>query len=185
LFLCSSFETNRTPKKDFDNQQRIKKEQEKLLLEFATDKKILNLDFIDEELYLTEGGEAKVYFSKDSNHVIKLNDGIYYSTWLDFFNSICIHNLVFPETAYTFLGFTIKAETLYAVLKQDFIISNASADLNEVELYLNNNGFVRTKRNDYCNSELSLKLEDIHDENVIKQNDGYFFIDTVFYIDII
>ncbi|QHS61265.1 hypothetical protein GWR21_17170 [Chitinophaga agri] len=33
------------------------------------------------------------------------NDGIYYATWLEFFNSVVIHNLVFPNTAYNFLGF--------------------------------------------------------------------------------
>lgn len=183
-FLCSSFETNTTPQKDFDSQQRIKKEQEKRLIEFANNNKLLNLGYVSEDLYLTEGGEAKIYFSKDAKHVIKLNDGVYYSNWLDFLNSICIHNLLFPETKYILLGFAIKNETLFAVLKQDFVVSNASVDLQEVELYLNSNGFEKVKRNDYYSKELSLRLEDIHDENVIKQDDGYFFIDTVFYLDI-
>lgn len=49
--LCAGFETNTTPQKDFDNQQRIKKEQEKRLLEFATFNNFLNLDFISEDLY--------------------------------------------------------------------------------------------------------------------------------------
>lgn len=182
-FLCSSFETNTTPQKDFDNQQRIKKEQEEYLLNFASQKGILNLTFISEDLYLTEGGEAKIYFSKDSKHVIKLNDGVYYSNWLDFLNSVCIHNLLFPETKYELLGFLIKGETMYAVVKQDFILSNDVVHLKELEAYLNWNGFEKVKRNDYFSNELSLRLEDMHDENVIKQDDGYFFIDTVFYID--
>jgi Serine/Threonine/Tyrosine Kinase found in polyvalent proteins len=169
--LCSSFETNTTPQKDFDHQQRIKKEQEKFLVEFAQLNKILNLDFISEDFYLTEGGEAKIYFSKNSKHVIKLNDGIYYSNWLDFLNSICIHNLIFPDTAYTLLGFLKNDETFFTVLKQDFIFSNKSVDLTEIELYLKTNGFEKLRRNDYYNKELSLRLEDIHDENVIKQDD--------------
>jgi hypothetical protein len=32
-YLCASFATNTTHKKDFDNQQRIKKEQEKFIIQ--------------------------------------------------------------------------------------------------------------------------------------------------------
>jgi hypothetical protein len=127
-FLCSSFETNTTPQKDFDNQKRIKKEQEKLLVNFAIRYKLLNLDFVNEDYYLTEGGKAKIYFSKDCKHVVKLNDAIYYSNWLDFLNSVCIHNLIFTETEYILMGFVIKNQVLYAVLKQGFIVSNAAVN---------------------------------------------------------
>jgi hypothetical protein len=56
------------------------------------------------------------------NYVIKINDGVYYATWTEYFNSLVIHNLLFPGTAYELLGFTSGKEgTLCAVLKQPFI----------------------------------------------------------------
>jgi hypothetical protein len=70
------------------------------------------------------------------------------------------------------------------VKEQRFILSSSPIILDEVELYLSSNGFKKTKKYDYYNSTLGLRLEDIHDENVIMQSDGLFFIDTVFYIDI-
>lgn len=121
--------------------------------------------------------------AKDGTHVIKVNDGVYYSTWLDFLNSICIHNILFPETSYELIGFVILDE-LYAVLKQNFIISNEDVDLTEIETFLNTNGFEKVRTLDYYNKEMVIRFEDVHDENVIKQNGIYFFIDTVFYIDI-
>ncbi len=182
--LCSSFTTNTTIKKDFEHQQRIKEEQKLVIFSFAKENNLLQDNYFDSELYLTEGGEAKVFLSKDSSHVIKKNDAVYYSTWLDFFNSICIHNLLFPETSYELIGFIFSGE-LYAVLKQNFILSNEDVDLDEVEIILNTNGFNKIKKLDYYNQEIGIRLEDIHDENVIKQNGVYFFIDTVFYLDIL
>lgn len=182
-FLCSSFTTNTTVKKDFEYQQSIKEKQKLELISFAQSQNLLHDNFVDTDLYLTEGGEAKVYFSKDGSNVIKVNDGIYYSTWLDFFNSICIHNILFPETSYELVSFIFVNE-LFAILKQNFIVSNEEVDLNEVETILNSNGFDKVKKLDYYNQEFGIRLEDIHDENVIKQNGIYFFIDTVFYIDL-
>lgn len=69
------------------------------------------------------------------------NDGIYYATWLEFFNSIVIHNLLFSNTAYTFLGFIETENTLKAVLKQPFITSDDGVDLSDVRKLLAFNGF--------------------------------------------
>ena len=110
-----------------------------------------------------------------------MNDGVYYATWLEFFNSIVIHNLLFEETAYTFLGFMEKDSSLLAVLSQPFITSDASVDLEDVKKLLAFNGFINSKRNDYFNKELGLILEDMHDENIIVYSNTLFFIDTVFY----
>ncbi len=132
--------------------------------------------------YLTKGGEALIYLDNDNRSVIKVNDGVYYSTWLDFLNSILIHNTLFEETAYELLGFTENERTLFAVLKQDYIIADELTDLTVVKKLLEFNGFKNTRRNDYYNEELGLILEDIHDENVIISSNTLFFIDTVFYI---
>lgn len=132
--------------------------------------------------YLTHGGEASLYLHPDGAHVVKLNDAVYYATWLEYFNSLVIHNLLFPTTAYTFLGFTQKAGALLAVVKQPFVASDETADLTAIRELLEFNGFEHTRRQDYFNKEFGLILEDIHDENVNLKNGSLFFIDTVFYV---
>ncbi len=117
----------------------------------------------------------------DHRSVIKLNDAIYCATWLEFFNSIVIHNLLFPETAYIFLGFAEKNDSLLAVIKQLFIVSETIADLTAIKQLLGFNGFENTRRNDYYNKELGIILEDMHDENVIANHETLFFIDTIFF----
>ena len=113
--------------------------------------------------------------------MIKLNDAVYYATWLEFFNSILLHNLIFENTAYHFLGFTKENNQLYAVLKQSFITADDQADLGDINKFLVFNGFEHIRRSDYFNKELGLILEDMHDENVIVKSETLFFIDTVFY----
>lgn len=182
--LCASFKTDTTTERDFDQQCEIKKKQAKHLNDYISKNNLWITNFSDLENYLTEGGEAKIYFGIDNKSVIKLNDAIYYFTWLDFLNSILIHNLLFEATKYELLGFKYSDETLFAVLKQAFIISDHPVNLEDVKYLLEFNGFKNTRRNDYYNEELGLILEDIHDENVIVNSNVLFFIDTVFFINI-
>lgn len=179
--LCASFRTSTTVKKEFESQYRIKTEQNEFLKRHSKEKNWWIENPPDETSYLTRGGEARIYLAADRRNVIKINDAVYYATWLEFFNSIVIHNILFEETAYEFLGFTEIDGTLHAVLKQPFISSDAPVDLDDVRKLLSFNGFANTKRNDYFNKELGLILEDMHDENIIVNSNTLFFIDTVFY----
>jgi len=183
-YLCRSFKPGTTVKKEFERNQLIKKEQASILIKYIDD----HLLWIDKppqaDRLLTIGGEAEVYLNNDQQHVVKLNDAIYYSTWLDFFNSILLHNLLFEETSYELQGFTKRGEDLQAVLKQAFVISDAPVNLEKVKEFLEFNGFMNSKRNDYYNKDIGLILEDIHDENVIMNSGIMFFIDTVFYVDL-
>ena len=49
--------------------------------------------------YLTRDGESQVYLADNKKNVVKLNDGVYYATWLEYLNSLILHNLFFPDTA--------------------------------------------------------------------------------------
>ena len=180
--LCSRFSTSTKIEKDFERQSRIKEEQKQFLIPFIEANHLWLSEKFSEERYLTEGGEAKIYFGFDNKSVIKLNDAIYYNTWLDFFNSLLIHNILFELTAYELLGFKQDENGFYAVLKQPFIVSDNLVDLNDVKKLLAFNGFENIRRNDYYNKELGIVLEDIHDENVIVNSNMLFFIDTVFFI---
>jgi hypothetical protein len=179
--LSASFATSTTVKTDFESKSVIKEEQAQLLEHHSTIDNLWVTYIIGEDRFLTRGGEARVYLDKDGKNVIKINDAVYYATWLEFFNSILLHNLIFPNTAYTLLGFTKENDILYAVMKQPFITSDGQAELDNIKKLLAYNGFENTRRNDYFNKELGLILEDMHDENVLVNSDTLFFIDTVFY----
>ena len=180
-FLCSRFETSTTVKTDFESKAISKEEQAKLLIDYANQHNLWATDLPGEDTFLARGGEARVYLHSDNRHVIKVNDGIYYATWLEFFNSILLHNLIFTNTAYELIGFHNKEKTLFAVLKQPFVFADTQVDLGDIKKLLVFNGFENMKRNDYRHPELGLILEDMHDENVLVREDTLFFIDTVFY----
>lgn len=180
-FLCASFSTSTAVKEDFEGQLIIKEEQAKRLKEYASDNHLWLESLPDSSQYLTRGGESKIYLDVDNRHVIKINDAVYYATWLEYFNSLVLHNLIFTKTDYKFLGFILIDDVLHAAVRQIFINSDATVDLADVNKLLSNNGFVNTKRQDYFNAEYGLILEDMHDENVLMNSNTLFFIDTVFY----
>ncbi|CAL1517027.1 hypothetical protein MMC2321_00758 [Chitinophaga sp. MM2321] len=179
--LITSFETGPTVKGEFES-RAILKEKQALFLKSHAEKAGLWLSSLPAgSEYLTEGGEAKVYLSPDKRHVIKTNDAIYYATWAEYFNSLVIHNLLFPNTAYSLLGFIAINESLCIILQQPFI-EGGQAELQDIKELLTFNDFRNTRRQDYYNEEFGLLLEDMHDENVIAKEDVLFFIDTVFYV---
>jgi Serine/Threonine/Tyrosine Kinase found in polyvalent proteins len=181
-FLCSRFATSTTVKTNFEGKRIIKEEQARILIQYAKENGCWINKTSYKDRFLAKGGEATVYFDTDGRTVIKWNDAIYYATWFEFFNSIVIHNLIFPNTRYTLEGFILDNEKLVAILKQPFIQSDATVDLESIKQFLRFNGFENHIRHDYWNKELGLLLEDMHDENVLVKEDTLFFIDTVFYI---
>jgi hypothetical protein len=168
--LCASFSTSRTVKTDFEGQSIVKEKQVKALKAFADKHHLWVTDLPEESQYLTHGGEAKVYLDKDDKNVIKLNDTVYYATWLEYFNSLVIHNLLFPDTAYTFLGFTEKGDCLLAVLKQPYISSDGIAGLDNIKQLLSFNGFENTRRHDYFNTMFELFFHRL----LFKITEGYY-----------
>ncbi|AWH85492.1 hypothetical protein HYN59_10345 [Flavobacterium album] len=157
------------------------KEQEATRLEDYILQANLWIGDIDFSQYVSEGAEQKVYL-KDSEHVLKLNDSIYYESWLDYFYNLLLHNYFFPDTAYDLVGFTKDNDVLYAIVKQAYVSITDKTYLARVKSFLEENGFENTRNNDYFNPELQIILEDLHDENVLTRNDILYFIDTVFYL---
>ncbi|HEY0297882.1 MAG TPA: hypothetical protein VGB84_01560 [Arachidicoccus sp.] len=179
--LIESFGAGPTVKSEFESRAIIKENQAAFLKTQAEEFHIWLECLPAGCKYLTKGGESKVFLASSGFDVIKINDAIYYATWMEYFNNLVIHNLLFPNTAYTLIGFTETEGNLHAVLKQPFI-EGQQARLEDIKDFLSYNGFENVKRQDYYNEEFSLVLEDMHDENVIAKDDILFFIDTVFYI---
>ncbi len=180
-YLCTSFPTSTTVKTDFEGKLLVKKEQAILLESFSKENNLWLTTLPVQDTFFARGGEAMVYLASDKRDVIKQNDAIYYATWLEFFNSLVLHNLIFPNTAYTFLGFIKPDDVLYAVLSQPYVQSDAEVDTEDIKQHLEFSGFENDKRHDYRHTELGLLLEDMHDENVLVNSETLFFIDTVFY----
>ena len=163
-----------------ENEKYLKK-QEAEKLEIYISRNNLWIKNIDFSQYVSEGAEQKVYL-RDSEHVLKLNDSIYYSSWKDYFYNLLLHNYFFPDTAYELIGFTKEEDVLYAIVKQNYVSITSNTNLEDVKTFLTLNGFENVRNNDYYNSDLGIILEDLHDENVLTRNEILYFIDTVFYL---
>jgi Serine/Threonine/Tyrosine Kinase found in polyvalent proteins len=179
--LIKSFGASPTAKGEFEGRSIIKERQVEFLKIYARESGFWLASLTPGTEYLTRGGESKVYLSVDGLNVVKINDAIYYATWTEYFDSLVLHNLLFPNTTYSLLGFMESDGNLNAVLSQPFI-EGEQAKLENIKDLLSFNGFENTKRQDYYNKEFGLMLEDMHDENVIIREGILFFIDTVFYI---
>jgi hypothetical protein len=179
--LIEGFGADPTVKSEFEGRAVIKKEQAAFLRAYAENAGIWLYSLPASSEYLTRGGESKVYLAPDKMNVIKVNDAIYYATWLEYFTSIVIHNSLFPQTAYRLIGFIEDDGNLCVALEQPFI-EGQQANLEDISELLTFNGFTNTRRQDYFNQEFGLLLEDMHDENVISRQGILFFIDTVFYV---
>ena len=92
---------------------------------------------LDLTQFISAGAEQKVYL-KGEKGVIKLNDSIYYSSWLDYFYNLLLNNYFFPDTAYQLLGFYKEDKTLYAVVQQDFIKADTPTSIEEVRTFMKN-----------------------------------------------
>ena len=178
--VCSYLKRSQGTSSMVENYQQHKEEETKRLIQFVNDHNLW-VNNVNIELYVSQGAEQKVYL-KDGSTVLKLNDAIYYASWIDYFHNLLLNNLFFPDTAYQLLGFYNEQEVVHAVVEQPFVKATEKTDLSLVKVFLEYNGFRNTKNHDYYNEELCLILEDLHDENVLTRNGMLYFIDTVFYI---
>ncbi|MCU0361703.1 MAG: hypothetical protein MUF75_13520 [Bacteroidia bacterium] len=157
---------------------KLNKEQEtQVLIDYIEDQSFWYFG-LDESKYIGEGAEQKVYEYSDPRFILKLNDSIFYEFWEDYLNSLLLHNYFFPHLAYELLGFH-KSDKLYAVVKQPFVRSTESTNLNNVKEFLFSNGFINRRANDYYHPGLGIIVEDLHDENVLTE-DGSFKIKKSF-----
>lgn len=161
--------------------QPSKKEETEKLCEWIEQN---NFWFLSLEIdkFISSGAEQKVYLQGESK-VIKLNDAIYYASWVDYFYNLLLNNYFFSDTAYKLLGFYKEKNILYAVVEQNYVKANETTNLNNVKDFMFANGFELIRNNDYRNPKLGIILEDLHDENVLTCDGVLAFIDTVFYLE--
>ena len=133
--------------------------------------------------YSDRGSENEVYASLDSRFVYKLNDFRYSDDNLSpFFERISVHNELFPDCEYTFLGFSDNRDgKICAVLRQPFILSQREATQQEINEEMEQLGFHKEKDEGYFTNS-NYDIFDAVPNNVLKGEDGHlYFIDTIIF----
>jgi hypothetical protein len=168
--------------------EKVRGIEESSLMRFAHEKGlwINEADFLKKykNRFIGEGAEQKVYLTETGYEVLKVNKGRFHGTWLEYFNRLLFHAFIFPATKYTTIGFTQDDGIFSVVTQQQFALLNNGATRDKVENYLKIHGFERFKNDDYYNRNISVKLEDLHDENVfVNENNYLLFVDPVIYFE--
>lgn len=109
-------------------QQYLKSEEAAQLTAFAQTEDLIYQPEINETFFISAGAEQRVY-RYDDYYILKTNDSIFYKYWLDYFNSLLLHNYFFPATCYEFVGLKIINDVLHAVVKQRFVHTTEATDL--------------------------------------------------------
>jgi hypothetical protein len=159
--------------------------EEKILRRWAT----ANDQFIPEEPFTDawkaqdqEGGaEHQVYVQRGIYY--KRNNLNYYGTWLSYFHNLLIHNWLFPQTGYIFLGLMDVDGVLQAVVSQKAIRGIRGATVEEVTAHMTLFGFIRHSNNDYIHAEFGVIVSDLHHRNVLIDQEGDLLVfDPVIYV---
>lgn len=132
-----------------------------------------------------EGGENQVYLA--GALVYKRNSLAFHTSYLEFFERLTLHNWLFPDTAYTFVGLMWQQSDdinqLKPVITQQAFRGIRGATRQEVEAEMKRMGFHRRYEDNYANAAQTLFVEDLHDQNVLVDADGDLLIfDPVIYL---
>lgn len=130
--------------------------------------------------------EHRIFFDEESQRWFKKNNLSYHSTYLDFFYRLALHNEMFPESAYALEGFVKEGGGLYPITSQPHARATGGASKIDVEKFMSKLGYEKIPgtEHDYINRDKGIRLEDMHDENVLMDDEGNFFvIDPVIYLD--
>lgn len=165
-----------------DNIQR----QTEKLIEFAKSKGIWHESYIPQEFsekINVKTVESDVYIDIGDT-VTKVNSGVNYIDPLDFFDSLSVWNILFPETKYTLEGFTQIDGKLAYIVSQCFVDAERSAEIDEIREELRKRGFddggSRTKG--FYHPGFNIWLRDLNEGNVfIDKNNNVIFVDA--YVD--
>jgi hypothetical protein len=84
--VASYLSESSQPGSEVENSKQFKEQEAKRLEPYILDHNLWIND-IDFTQYVSEGAEQRVYL-KNADHVLKLNDGIYYSCWKDYFYNL-------------------------------------------------------------------------------------------------
>lgn len=120
------------------------------------------------------GAEHQVYVQLGVYY--KRNNLNYYRTWLAYFNNLLLHNWLFPETAYTFLGLMEVDDQIQSVVSQKAVKGVRGAEPDEVEVYLAPYEFTALPNYSYLHEETGIVVGDLHNRNVLVAPNGQLLV---------
>ena len=120
------------------------------------------------------GAEHQVYVQFGIYY--KRNNLNYYPTWLSYFNNLLIHNWLFPETTYSFLGLMDVDGWLHAVVSQKAVQGIRGAVPEEVAAYLAPFDFDALSNNNYVHQQTGIIIGDLHSRNVLVAPTGQLLV---------
>lgn len=121
------------------------------------------------------GSESDTYLGNDgfiykTNNMMHCGDSIT-KTLVKFI----IYNQIFPDSAYSFVGFTgFSGRSVFPVVRQSFIKDSVPASKVEIRYYLAALGFNYIEDGKFSNGTYLLK--DILPKNVLKDNEGDLYV---------
>jgi len=129
------------------------------------------------------GGEHQVSFPPGPD-VIKRTYNPNYPTWADYFDSLNVHNALFPKAALTFrefqnvegsAGVDIDGQKwpggLYSVVSQPFLEISRGLSVPETDALMKTRGFYRVRPMEYYSPELGIHMTDLHGMNAVMLRD--------------
>ncbi len=129
------------------------------------------------EIGLKGGNENTLVLDKENGVVYKSNNLLNSQNSISqFFEGIDGHNEIFPNSKYSFVGFTgmegNKNRTPYVepIVKQDYIPNAEQANQSEIDAYMASKGFEKINDHTFKNEEYT--VSDLRPRNVLKDPEG-------------
>lgn len=124
--------------------------------------------------YMLESHESAVYKGYSEKEVFKVKQCGMYNTYIgaksfiDTLKSALWHNILFPETYYTLVGFMSYGNGIRVILRQGYV-KGEKANTMQIEEFLTANGFVSVVKTakGLSASKDDLNVIDIHEDNAI------------------
>lgn len=127
------------------------------------------------------GMENDVYFDANSNSIVKINNLMVSRDVLSLLERLQMHNVLFPQTAYSLEGFTgFGRGSIYPVLRQAYVANATYATHGEILDYMESLGFTLCGEAAFTNGEVT--ITDVRPRNVLKDNNGAIFVIDVDFI---
>ena len=133
--------------------------------------KVLNSTFGEQ---IAEGGEANVY---DHGTVLVKSIGLeYFIQPVLALDRITLHNTYFSETGMKVLGFGRDSNNQFKIIVEQPFIQGLRMSEMEIETFMSDMGFILMNRNNWTYATPYIYLSDMHDENVLRSENGTVFV---------
>lgn len=121
------------------------------------------------------GSESDTFLA-DTGHVYKTNNLLHCGdSIVSCLNRFAIFNMVFFDSAYTFVGFTgFDGRSVFPIVRQAYIKEGKNATQNEIDCYMAALGFDKVENGKFVNNQFL--VWDLFPKNVLKDSTGDIFV---------